>query len=70
MHSLKSARRNRRYIVPVSYSRVHFRFSDKEAIGYRDILLNLEVGWTIKYVCMCVCNGACVLARMSACLFL
>jgi len=51
---------------PISYSLVRCRFSHKAEIGYRDILLNLEVGWTIKYVCMCVCNGACMLASRCA----
>ena len=54
----------------ISYSLLRCRFSSEAAIGYRDIVLNLEVGWTIKYVCMCVCNCAYMLASRSARLFL
>ena len=33
-----------------------FRFSAQKPIGYRDICLNLECGWKIKYVwCIFVC---------------
>lgn len=58
LHTYSHARARRKlvymnvYLANLFILVLRCRFSSKDPIGYRDVCLNFEVGWTIMYVCM------------------